>query len=232
LVKVKAVILDLDGTLIDIDQRELHSINKALSTVGKPMLTVQSFIEEYYVHPYERVGARSLLERAIGDEALAQHAVEVYRTEFWQATHLNKLHNGAFELLQALKNQKMPIAVATLRARRKLVEEELRQFELDDFVGILVTREDIGNPSGLPPSLSVVTEARRQQFQKTLTLLNTEPSATIVVGDAWWDIRAAKQAQARTVWIKTGFGAYNDFSQEKPDVTIGSLSELVQHIQA
>lgn len=229
--KVEAVIFDLDGTLFDIDQRELHSINKALSTVGKPALTIQSFIEEYYAHPYEQLGARGLLERAISDEAIAQRAVEIYRTEFWQTAHLNKVHDGAFEVLQTLKNQRMPTVVATLRARQKLVEQELQRFELDDFIGILVTREDIENPSDLPPSLSIVTEARRQQFQKTLTLLNAEPSTTLVVGDSWWDIRAAKQVQARTAWIKTGFGAHNDFSREKPDVTVRNLEELLDHVQ-
>jgi len=229
--KVEAVILDLDGTLLDIDQRELHSINKALSAIGKPVLSVQSFIKEYYSRPYEQVGTRALLTKVIGDEAIAQHATKIYRHEFWRTMHLNKRHEGVMEVMRTLKDKKVPVAVATLRARRALVEQEIQRFHIDDFVAFLVTREDVEDPSGLPPSLSVVTEARRQQFQKTLTLLKSEPSNTLIVGDAWWDIRAAKQIQARIVWVKTGFGAHYDFSQEKPDITIMNLMELLTHIQ-
>jgi len=230
LVTFEAVVFDLDGTLINIDQRELHSINKALSTAGKPVLSSQSFIEEYYSCPYERLGARSLLSRAIGNEALAQRAVEVYREEFWKTAHLNKLHEGALHVLKALRDRKLPLAIATLRARRALVEEEIKKFEINDFIDVLVTREDIENPIGLPPSIDVVVEARMQQLQKTLKLLKAEPSVALIVGDGWWDIRAAKQVQARTVWVRTGFGAYNDFSKENPDITIRSLNELLQYV--
>jgi len=230
LFQVKAVILDLDGTLIDIDQRELHSVNKALSSVGKPTLSTQSFIKEYYSRPYEQIGTRTLLKGAIGDETLAQEAIEVYRHEFWQTAHLNRLHAGVFDVLHALRDRKRQVAVATLRARRELVEQEVQHLQIDGFVDILVTRDDIDYPSRLPPSPDIITEARRHQFQKTLRLLKAGLSNALIVGDSWWDIRAAKQVQASIAWVKTGFGAYYDFSQEKPDITIGSLNELIPHI--
>jgi len=231
MVNATAVILDLDGTLFDIDQRELHSINKALFTVGKPTFSPQSFIQEYYSDPYEHIGTSALLRRAIGNEAQNQQAIEVYRDEFWRTAHLNRLHSGVFDVLHALRDKKMQVAIATLRARRELVEQEIKQFQIDGFVDVLLVRDDIGTSSGMPPSPNVITEARRLQFQKTLMLLRAEPDNTLIVGDSWWDIRAAKQVQAPIAWVKTGFGAHKDFSHEQPDIAIGSLNELIQHIQ-
>jgi len=232
MVNVTAVVLDLDGTLFDIDQRELHSINKALSTVGKPTFSSQSFIQEYYSNPYEQIGTSALLRRAIGNEALNQQAIEVYRDEFWRTAHLNRLHAGVFDVLHALRDKEMKAAIATLRSRRALVEQEIKQFQIEDFVDILLVRDDIGYPSGMPPSPDVITEARRLQFEKTLMLLKAEPSNTLIVGDSWWDIRAAKQVHVPIAWVKTGFGAHKDFSPEQPDITIENLKELLQHIQA
>jgi len=228
--KVTAVILDLDGTLFDIDQRELHCINKALTTVGKPTFSTQSFIKEYYSNPYEQIGTGALLRRAIGDEVVTQQAIDVYRDEFWRTAHLNRLHAGVFDVLHVLRDKKMRVAIATLRARRAFVEQEIKQLQIDGFVDVLLVREDIGNPSGMPPSPTVITEARRRQFEKTLMSLRAEPDSTLIVGDSWWDIRAAKQVQVPIAWVKTGFGAYRDFSHEQPDITIGNLKELLHHI--
>jgi len=230
MVNVAALILDLDGTLFDIDQRELHCINKALSTVGKPTLSTQSFIKEYYSNPYEQIGTSALLRRAIGDEALTQQAIDVYRDEFWRTAHLNRLHAGVFDVLHVLRDKKMRVAIATLRARRAFVEQEIKQFQIDGFVDVLLVRDDIDNPSGMPPSPNVITEARRRQFQKTLMLLRAEPDNTLIVGDSWWDIRAAKQVRVPIAWVKTGFGAHKDFLHEQPDIAIGRLNELIQHI--
>jgi len=162
---------------------------------------------------------------------LAQQAIEIYRDEFWRTAHLNRLHAGVFDVLHALRDKKMKVAIATLRARRAFVEQEIKQFQINDFVDILLVRDDIGNPSEMPPSTNVITEARRRQFQKTLMLLRTEPSNTLIVGDSWWDIRAAKQVHVSIAWVKTGFGAYYDFSQEKPDITLRNLKELLFYIQ-
>ena len=53
-----------------------------------------------------------------------------------------------------------------------------------------------------------------------------------LVGDSWWDIRAGKKLGMRTVLVRTGFARYNDFSKERPDVTVASLSELERNLES
>jgi len=230
-VKVEAVIFDWDGTLVDLDARELQSINKALASVGLPTISISDYIERYYSHPYKDFGARSLLRKVISNEKAVEKAIEIYSHEFWNTGHLIKLQEKAFDVLRSLKHRGLSLAVATLRRRRMLVEQELLCLKINEFVDALVTREDIEvQPLLKTPSLTLVVKLRRRQFTKALDLLRKEPSQTMIVGDSWWDIRAAKHVRAIAVWVKTGFGAYNDFSLEKPDIKLNNLEELLEHL--
>jgi len=208
-VKVEAVIFDWDGTLIDLDGRELYCINKALASVGSPIISVQRFVEGYYLYPYKEVGARNLIRKILGEK---------------------ETEEKAFIILKALKSEGISLAVTTLRKRRMLVEQEIQYLQINRFVDVLVTREDIEFQPRIEPSLSFIEELRTTQFKKALTMLQKQPSKTIIVGDSWWDIRAAKRVRAITAWVRTGFGAYNDFGGEQPDITLNNLEELLKHI--
>ena len=229
-VKVEAVIFDWDGTLIDLDGRELYCINKALASVGSPIISVQRFVEGYYLYPYKEVGARNLIRKILGEKETAEKAIETHGNEFWQTSHLIKLQEKAFIILKALKSEGISLAVTTLRKRRMLVEQEIQYLQINRFVDVLVTREDIEFQPRIEPSLSFIEELRTTQFKKALTMLQKQPSKTIIVGDSWWDIRAAKRVRAITAWVRTGFGAYNDFGGEQPDITLNNLEELLKHI--
>lgn len=231
-IEIEAVIFDWDGTLVDLDRRELYCINKALASVDSPTISMQAFIEGYYSHPYKGAGGRNLIRKILGDVATAEKAIEIYSNEFAKTVHLIRLQEKTLDVLKALRIEGLSLAVATLRRRRVLVEQELRYLEIDRFFDVIVTREDIELKPGMKFSLSNVVESRAQQFMKTLTLLRTEPAKTMIVGDSWWDIRASKEVQAVTAWVKTGFGAYNDFCTEKPDMTLNNVEELLKQIWA
>ncbi len=228
--RVEAVVFDWDGTLINLDERELHCINEALTSVGSSAISMKEFIVGYYSHPYKSAGGRNLIRKILGDEATADEAVEIYSNEFRKTVRLVKLQENTLNVLQALKIKGLSLAIATLRRRRSLVEQELKYLEIDRFFDVLVTREDLKPEPGMKFSLSIVVESRVKQFIKTLTLLRKEPSKTIVVGDSWWDVRAAKQVRAITAWVKTGFGAHNNFSREEPNIMLNCLEQLLEYV--
>ncbi len=65
---------------------------------------------------------------------------------------------------------------------------------------------------------------------KALSLLQKKPSQAIVVGDSWWDIRGASRINATSVWVRTRFGAYNNFSKERLSIVLDNLGALLKHI--
>lgn len=227
--KAEAVIFDLDGTLVDLDDRELYCINKALTKVGSSTISRRQYIQRYYSRPYDQVGARNLIRELLGKQA-AGKAIEIYSNKFRKNLHLNKLQKETFKVLITLKSEGTPSAVATLRRMRSLVEQELQYLHIHRFIDVLVTREDIKPPPQTKPLLNIVAELRAQQFMKTFMLLQTEPSKTIIVGDSWWDIRGAKMVGAIAALVKTGFGTYNHFCREKPDIILDNLEQLLRHI--
>jgi phosphoglycolate phosphatase-like HAD superfamily hydrolase len=176
----------------------------------------------------QRVWSTQSHKENLDDKTAVEKAVEIYSNEFSKTLH--RIKEKASNVLKALQSKHLSLAVATLGKRRMLIEREMQYLKINKFVDTLVTRQDIEVQPWIKPSLSLVTELRTQQFTKTLTLLRTEPSQTIIVGDSWWDIRASKRIQAITTWVKTGFGAYNDFSNEKPDITLNNLEDLLKHI--
>jgi phosphoglycolate phosphatase-like HAD superfamily hydrolase len=142
-VKVEAVIFDFDGTLINLDERELYAINKALASVGKPILSMHDFIEGYYLHPYTEVGSSSIIRRVLGGWDTSGKAVETYSNEFWNNPYLVKLQDETVNVLKALRDKRISLAIATFRKRRTIIEKEIHYLKIDGFVDALVTRQDI-----------------------------------------------------------------------------------------
>jgi pyrophosphatase PpaX len=230
-VKIETIVFDWDGTLVDIDEREFVCVNEALVSIGSPKLSKRDYIRGYYSSPYENAGARLLLRRILTEPERADQAIALYSKKFSETISLTRLQEGAYSLLHALRKKGMPLAVATLRRNRKIVEQEMDHLKIKDLVDALVTLEDMALERQTQPIFGVVADVRAEQFAKAVSMLEKTPSQAMIVGDAWWDIRAAKKIHATSVWVKTCFGIYNDFSKEQPDIAIDNLRELPKHIK-
>ena len=204
--EVEAIVLDWDGIIVDVDDREFSCINKALESVGSRALSRQEYVRRYYSTPYTMAGPRLLLKGIIEDEKVAEKAIKTYNDKFSECIRLTRLQEGAFDTLEALKRQNIRLAVATLRRNRKVVEREMSLLGIGEFVDVLVTRENLEPRLQKKPIFNVIAEVRAEQFVKALTLLKKEVSKAIVVGDSWWDIRGAKKERMVSAWVKTGFG--------------------------
>jgi phosphoglycolate phosphatase-like HAD superfamily hydrolase len=228
--KVEAIIFDWDGTIVDIDDRELLSVNEALTSIGLKALSRQEFITGYYSTPYTNAGSRMLLRKVLVEEELAEKAAEIHAKEFSRSFELTRLQEAAFNTLKALKQKRILLAVATVRRHKNVVEQEMEYLKVDRFFDVLVTLEDLSIHTQRKQIFSIIADVRAEQFRKALASLGRDRSKAIVVGDGWWDIRGARQAEITSVWVKTGFGLHNDFSKEQPDTTISNLGELLRFV--
>jgi len=105
----------------------------------------------------------------------------------------------------------------------------MKYLGIDKFIEVIVTREHISPELQKRSIFSIIAKVRAEQFAEAFSLLQKKPSETMIVGDSWWDIRAAKKVQAISMWVKTGVGVYTDFSEEQPDIVLDSVSELFAH---
>ena len=108
----KAVIFDLDGTLVNSLLDLANSVNKGLSAVGLPPHSVDEY--RYFVGN----GRDKLIERAIGDAELDEKEKETVRTVYDEdyAVHSNDNtceYAGCTQLLEALTKMGIKTAVLT-----------------------------------------------------------------------------------------------------------------------
>lgn len=231
---LRGAIFDWDGTLASIDEREFYCINLALTEQGSKPITKEFYINNYYRRAYELgTGPRMVLETALADRdpGVRDKAYESYRNSFQSTAEKATLQKGALEILRTLKQRGFKNGIATMRYTRRVVQQELEHLSVSPLVDLLKTRQDLG-VSGTLRSLEETVNQRVQLVERELTELNLGPDDAFLVGDSWWDIRAGKRLGVKTVLVKTGFAAFNDFSKESPDVTVHSLTDLESELQA
>src|SRR5437867_12670108 len=225
---LKGAIFDWDGTLAQIDDREFYCINQTLIAHHSKPIDLGLLIKNYYQRAYENgTRPRMLLETVLSrdDDVPIHEAYETYRKLFRDTVDKAKLQNGALELLSTLKAHGFKLGIATMRFTRSVVAEELDLLKVSPLVDVLFTREDLGPGRGLE-SLEEVDDKRKQLVTRALDSLSLRVEDAFLVGDSWCDVTAGKKHGIRTVFVRTGFERYNDFSQESVDVTINSLVEL------
>jgi len=231
---LKGAIFDWDGTLAQIDDREFYCINQTLTIHHSKPIDQEFLVKNYYQRAYEiGTGPRMVLETALSREngARIDEAYETYRKLFRDSVDKAKLQNGALELLSALKAHRFKLGIATMRFTRSVVASELDLLKISPLIEVLFTREDLGPGRGLE-SLEEVVDKRKQLVMRALDRLKLRVEDAFLVGDSWWDIRAGKKLGIRTVLVRTGFARYNDFSKEAADVTVNSLVELEDRLEA
>jgi phosphoglycolate phosphatase len=231
---MKGAIFDWDGTLASIDEREFYCINRALAEQGASPVDKEFYIDNYYRRAYELgTGPRMVLETALTGKPpmIVERAYESYRKLFQSSADRATLQKGALEILSALKQAKVRIGIATMRYTRWVVESELKHLEVAQFVEVLKTRQDLG-VSGKLGSLEETVNQRIQLVTRELAQLDLRSQDAFLVGDSWWDIRAGRKIGIKTALVRTGFAAFNDFSNETPDLIVTSLSELREALES
>jgi len=188
----KAVVFDLDGTLIDSAPDIANALNKALHRRGLSPFPVQR------VKDMIGGGVPKLVERAlrahgvsrIGLMPLAADFLRFYRADL--TTH-TKVFPGARELLQRLKGEGRALGLCTNK-QHELTLETLRQLELDGYFSAVIG-ERMGRPRKPDPGpLLAILEA-----------LGASADQAVMIGDSAADVGCAKAAGVKSVVVSFGY---------------------------
>ena len=91
---MKGIVFDWDGTLADIDEREVYCINQALATANLGPISRDFYIQNYYRRAYEvGSGPRMVLEAAGHNETIDFDSV-MRRTENSSPTQRARLSSN------------------------------------------------------------------------------------------------------------------------------------------
>jgi HAD superfamily hydrolase (TIGR01549 family) len=185
-----ALIFDLDGTLVDTVYAHIFAWQVALAEAGMA-------IDGWRIH--RRIGmSGGLFTRAVGREIGRDLTPE--ETDRIQSRHSELFRQflterrplpGALDLLEYLKRMKVPFGIAT-SGRRPEIDKSLEALQLGADT-IVVER---GSVARAKPEPDLFLECHRR--------LGVRKEECYVVGDAVWDILAARRADILSVGLLTG----------------------------
>lgn len=182
---VKAVVFDLDGTLVDSMPMVLKAYAHALEPFVPPLTPHDLFLR--LGAPPERTFAEML--RGPTEVASAMARLSEYSLRNW---HLIQAFQGMHDLLRDLRSAERRTGIWTGRDRRS-TEAILREQRLEAWVEELLCGDDLPSHKPDPAGLSAVVER-----------LGARPEQVVFAGDADVDVLAGHALGVRTVLIRHG----------------------------
>lgn len=204
---IKAILFDLDGTLINTNKL----IVKTFQYIFKEYLKLdvpEGELVKYFGEPLRATMSRYYPENP-------EFLIEAYK-EYNHKVHdeIAEAFDGVEEALKEFKQKRIKIAVVTSK-RRSMAERGLKLFNLYDIMDAVVTPEDTEKhkPAGEP-------------VLKACELLNIKPQEAIMVGDSYNDILSGKNAGCSTCLVKYTGVPLNEVLKTNPDYVIDHIRDI------
>ena len=191
---LKAVVFDLDGTLVDTAPDILAYLNEMLAELGRPGLELAS------VHTIIGDGVKSLLLRGLEAsggvpndldlDALFHRYLERYTEE---PARQSQPFDGVIDTLDRLKAANIKLGVCTNKPQRP-TNRLLSRLGLDRYFGSVIGGDAL--PVRKPDSAHLKT---------VLDQLNVKPEHAVLIGDSETDLKTARAAGTPSILVSFGY---------------------------
>ncbi len=213
--KLKAVIFDLDGTILDTLGDLTNSVNFALRQNGLPSRSLEE------VKSFVGNGIRLLIERSVPegtDEETVNKCFDTFKTHYKDNSNiLTKPYDGICKLLNTILSKGLKTAVVSNKADfavQSLVEEHFKGF----FICSVGEREGIRRKPSPDSVLSVM---------ETLCVNKDE---CVYIGDSEVDVETAKNAGIKCICVTWGFRGRALLQSLSPDYIVDTTDEIIKII--
>ena len=215
--KMRYILFDLDGTLINTRDGIVYSISLALKTVG---IEIKDYkLLERHIGPPIKEGFQNYYN--FSDEK-ADEVVAIYRQfydKLWKDN--SKVYDGVKECLIHLKKKGYRLIVATSKLER-IAKEFLEYFELYQyFDGIYGSNEDQSRSKKVD-ILQYAIASQKIQSEDTMYM----------VGDRCFDVYGAKYLDIPCIGVLYGFGTEQELRAAGAMECIRTPEELLHLMES
>ena len=214
---IKAVLFDLDGTLIDSAPQLVGALNQLRQQYNLPPIPF------LVGRPYASHGAAGLLKAGFNMEkndplfdARVQEFLDIYKEVF----NLNmQCMEGIEELINTLNLRKISWGIMTNKAK-KFAQPIVSSHPLLKSAACLIAGDDVSMPKPSPEGLI-----------KASQMLSIEPSDIIYLGDDRRDVKAANDAGMVSMAARYGYLELGDDAKSwGAQYIIDKPSELLDYL--
>ena len=223
--KIKAVIFDLDGTLLNSLQDIAESMNKALAESGLPEHPLEAYKD------FVGNGLFILAEKAAPATHRNQKDVEAIAEKFWnhyeEGWFLHtKTYPGILYLIQLCVARKVKVAILSNKVHY-FTKKMIRHY----FRGVMINqgKNPFGVYSGEQPDKPIKPDPTRAL--ELAERLKTKPENIAFVGDTPIDIETAKNAGMVPIGAAWGYSSREALDQAGADYIFDSPTEMAFFIE-
>jgi len=212
---VKAVMIDLDGTLLDTVQDLALAVNLTLIELGRPTLQ-EKRIADFVGKGVYHLMRRALTETGGGepDEALFERSMTVFMDCYDRSNgEHTKPYPGVIEGLNALQAAGFPLACVTNKIARFTLPL-LEQQRLTRYFREIIAGDTL--PKRKPDPLPLTHTAEK---------FGVTPRDLLLIGDSLNDVEAARAAGCPIFCVDYGYNEGHDVRTFDVDAIVSSLFE-------
>lgn len=206
--KIKALLFDFDGTLLDTNELIIQSF--------------QHVLEKHYPGRYSREEILPFLGPTLTEifTLVDPDRIEQFTTEYraWNIANHDALSNefdGVSETMRLLKNEGFKMAIVSTKINY-MVQKGLDLLDVEGVFDVVIGYDDVSQTKPDPEPILLALER-----------LGVEPEEAIMIGDNYHDIVGGQNAGVRTAgvaWTAKG----EDFLQKyHPDYMLQHISDLI-----
>ena len=207
--KIKAILFDLDGVLVDTKEIHYSALDQALLDYGIAPIPIEIHSSEY-----EGLTTKKKLEVYPQTKALSKTLKESISNKKQQYTlamieQKCKPCQQHIDTIAALKRERYKLAVCS-NAIKLTVRLALEKTELLDYMEVFLSNEDVTNTKPSP-----------EIYNAAMKTLDLEPCETLICEDSAIGIQSALLSEAYVLKIGTIY-----------DLTYATIKKTIQTIEA
>ena len=221
---IDAVVFDYDDTLAETLPARIEAMRRTFAETG-----ITWHDPEEFVHASRGVPLQTALDGFDNGRGKHLNLTAVYRRLYWhKEPGFIYLYEGVRSLLDGLLARQIPLGLLTSKVREITVEGrragavvELEELGIDGHFVRAVGVEDVTHPKPHPEGL-----------ERILAHLGKRPERTLVVGDSWSDMEAARNGGCWSCLATWGLAdPAHQMVKATPDFVAGHPSDVLRLVR-
>jgi HAD superfamily hydrolase (TIGR01509 family) len=219
-IKAKALLIDLDGTIVDITE-PCHAAAKEAAI----KLQLEDIDPEIGVEIAKKLQISNSIDEAVHKLARRRKVGKSFVKAFldsWYALapRRTRVMPQVAETLEAISRHYSLALITRRNMPKKPIIKELKRLGIAPFFKVIVTSQDVDQPKPSP-----------QAYEKAASKLGVSVQDCAVVGDSTTDIKAGKSAGAKTIAVLSGLFSRKELEKLEPDLIIRDINALPDFLQ-